>query len=156
MRQVQLSLRYPRSSEEILVHLTRQNRRVCDCVLQGMTSREIAQELGVSVRTVKGHLHIIFWKFGIHSGCKRARLVKILQELSREDRVPFPSAVHLRPTDKNIIRYVSEGLRNKQIAALVGMAEQSVKNYLHGIFDCIGCFNRVELTIWYHTHMCEF
>ena len=48
-----------------------------------------------------------------------------------------------------IIRLVTKGLNNREIAAEVGTTEQGVKNYLRVIFDETGMNNRLELALWY-------
>lgn len=51
--------------------------------------------------------------------------------------------------ENEIIRLVSEGLQNKQIAKTIGTTEHVVKNYLRIIYDKLGMWNRVELALWY-------
>jgi DNA-binding NarL/FixJ family response regulator len=45
---------------------------------KGMSNRDIASELGVGLRTVKGHLEIIFGKMGVSS-----RTEAVLEALKR-------------------------------------------------------------------------
>ena len=42
---------------------------------------------------------------------------------------------------------VARGLRNRDIAAELGITEGTVKVYLHAIFDKLGVANRTELAI---------
>ena len=44
---------------------------------------------------------------------------------------------------------VSQGLQNAEIAGLVGMTQNVVKNALRKVFDKVGCWNRTELALWY-------
>lgn len=48
-----------------------------------------------------------------------------------------------------IIRLVTEGMKNQEIAREVGTTEQGIKNYLRDIFDETGMNNRLELALWY-------
>jgi DNA-binding CsgD family transcriptional regulator len=48
-----------------------------------------------------------------------------------------------------MIKWVSRGLRNKDIAPLVGLSELSLKNYLRRIYDKVGVWSRLELALWY-------
>lgn len=46
-------------------NLTRREEEICLLVLQGRTNREIAEELHVSIGTVKTHVRHIFEKVGV-------------------------------------------------------------------------------------------
>jgi DNA-binding CsgD family transcriptional regulator len=54
--------------------VTDREREVCTLVGRGLTSREIADVLGVSVRTIDGHLYRIFPKVGVENREQLARL----------------------------------------------------------------------------------
>jgi DNA-binding CsgD family transcriptional regulator len=49
------------------VRLTRREQDIVELALQGLTDREIAQKLMVSVRTVEGHLYRTYVKLGVRS-----------------------------------------------------------------------------------------
>lgn len=49
------------------VHLTRREQDIVELAVQGLTDREIAQRLMVSVRTVEGHLYRTYVKLGVRS-----------------------------------------------------------------------------------------
>ena len=54
-----------------------------------------------------------------------------------------------------IIELVAEGLKNSEVAAVLGTTEHVVKNYLRVIYDKLGLWNRVELALWYETRKHE-
>ncbi|MEV7649002.1 LuxR C-terminal-related transcriptional regulator [Arthrobacter sp. NPDC089319] len=54
-----------RSPEESGGPLTRREAAIADMVVHGATNREIAESLGVSPRTIEGHLYRMFFKLGI-------------------------------------------------------------------------------------------
>ena len=56
---------------------------------------------------------------------------------------------HIAPKEKRIIALVAQGLKNSDIAAIVGTTEYVVKNYLKTIFDKTGMWTRLELALWY-------
>ena len=56
--------------------LTSAERQVADRVADGLTSRQIAEELFVSPRTVDAHLAHIYRKLGISSRARLAAMVK--------------------------------------------------------------------------------
>lgn len=49
------------------VHLTRREQDIVELAVQGLTDKEIAQRLMVSVRTVEGHLYRTYVKLGVRS-----------------------------------------------------------------------------------------
>jgi DNA-binding NarL/FixJ family response regulator len=48
-----------------------------------------------------------------------------------------------------IIKLVSQGDRNKDIAQTLNISEYMVKNNISTIYDKLGLDNRVELALWY-------
>ena len=55
--------------------------------------------------------------------------------------------VALAPRERQLIRYIRRGLRNREIAKELGVTEGTVKVYLHAIFEKLGVKNRTELAI---------
>ena len=53
----------------------------------------------------------------------------------------------LTPRERQVIQFVSQGLRNREIAKALGVTEGTVKVYLHGVFDKVGVSSRTELAI---------
>jgi two-component system nitrate/nitrite response regulator NarL len=53
----------------------------------------------------------------------------------------------LAPRERELIRCVARGLRNRQIAEQLGVTEGTVKVYLHAVFDKLDVKNRTELAI---------
>src|SRR5207302_8929635 len=60
---------------------------------------------------------------------------------------PRPKA-RLSPKELSIISYVTQGMRNKEIASEVGTTEQVIKNYLRKIYDKLGVSDRLELALY--------
>jgi len=73
--------------------------------------------------------------------------LSILRSLTCDVRNPTMS--RLTPKEEQIIALVAEGLKNSEIAAIVGNTEYVVKNYLKTIFDKTGMWTRLELALWY-------
>ena len=53
----------------------------------------------------------------------------------------------LTPRERELVELVRQGLRNRDIAARLGVTEGTVKVYLHSIFDKVGVASRTELAI---------
>jgi two-component system nitrate/nitrite response regulator NarP len=70
----------------------------------------------------------------------QARVDQLAESFSGE-------GVALAPRERQLIRYVRRGLRNREIAKELGVTEGTVKVYLHAIFEKLGIKNRTELAI---------
>jgi two-component system, NarL family, nitrate/nitrite response regulator NarL len=72
-------------------HLTPREREVLVLIEQGMSNKQIAQRLGIEVRTVKNHVHNLLEKLRVQRrGEAAARL--------RSARVPALEVLRARPT----------------------------------------------------------
>ena len=63
----------PRPARDKLGDLSRREREVLDCVLEGKPSRQIAEELYISVKTVEFHRARIMQKLGVRSAAELFR-----------------------------------------------------------------------------------
>jgi two-component system nitrate/nitrite response regulator NarP len=70
-----------------------------------------------------------------------------IQERTREVKERASRAPSLTPRERELIELVRQGLRNRDIAAQLGVTEGTVKVYLHAIFDKLGVDNRTELAM---------
>ena len=48
-----------------------------------------------------------------------------------------------------IIAYVTQGMRNKEIASQLGTSEQVIKNHLRKLYDKLGVSDRIELALYW-------
>ena len=53
----------------------------------------------------------------------------------------------LSPRERDLVRLVRKGYRNRDIAEQLGITEGTVKVYLHSVFEKTGVANRTELAI---------
>jgi DNA-binding NarL/FixJ family response regulator len=60
----------PRVPPEKLATLTRRERDIVNLLADGATNKQVAQELAITERTVKGHLSNVFMKLGVHDRLK--------------------------------------------------------------------------------------
>lgn len=54
----------------------------------------------------------------------------------------------LSAREREIVNFVCQGYRNKEIAGKMFISEQTVKNHLHNIFDKLGVSDRLELALY--------
>jgi len=55
----------------------------------------------------------------------------------------------LSPKELEVITYVTQGMRNKEIAIQLGTSEQVIKNHLRKIYDKLGVSDRLELALYW-------
>lgn len=56
-----------RSGDDPGAPLTPRERGVLECMAEGLQNKEIAQKLGISLATVRNHVHNLLEKLGVHS-----------------------------------------------------------------------------------------
>jgi len=64
----------------------------------------------------------------------------------------MPPCDALTIKEMEVSMLVWEGRTNRQIAVVIGTTEQVIKNYLRGIFDKLGVWNRLELALYVAGH----
>ena len=69
------------------------------------------------------------------------RIQELTETLGDRRRPP------LAPRERELIRFVRQGLRNREIAQELGVTEGTVKVYLHAIFEKLGVSSRTELAV---------
>lgn len=62
-------------------------------------------------------------------------------------RAPRMPGRNLTARERGIVRVLASGATNREIAARLGVCEQTVKNRLTGIYDKLGVRNRLELAV---------
>jgi two-component system nitrate/nitrite response regulator NarP len=70
-----------------------------------------------------------------------------IAERTRSVKERVARAPSLTPRERELVELVRQGLRNRDIAAQLGVTEGTVKVYLHAIFDKLGVDNRTELAM---------
>ena len=54
----------------------------------------------------------------------------------------------LSARELQVVQFVSQGFKNREIAQRMFISEQTVKNHLHNIFDKLGVSDRLELALY--------
>lgn len=57
----------------------------------------------------------------------------------------------LTPCDLILVELLAAGLKNQQMAEVIGVSEHVIKNYLQRIRDKIGMSSRVEVALWWQS-----
>lgn len=70
-----------------------------------------------------------------------------MEQLLQRNGTPAPSGARLTERESAIVRHVAGGLRNKEIARLLGIEEGTVKMHLHNLFRKLGVASRTELAL---------
>jgi len=70
-----------------------------------------------------------------------------IAERTRQAQEKAASAPPLTRRERELVELVRQGLRNRDIAAELGVTEGTVKVYLHAIFDKFHVENRTELAL---------
>ncbi|MEP6689613.1 MAG: response regulator transcription factor [Gemmatimonadaceae bacterium] len=79
-----------RSSDSELDHLTATERLVLRSVNEGHSNKEIAQELGVAVPTIKHHVHSLLTKLGVRRRGEAAAIYRRTRSESGRSTRPSP------------------------------------------------------------------
>ena len=71
---------------------------------------------------------------------------------SRTAETATPARPDLSPREAEVLRLVTEGLLNKQIAQRLGITERTVKAHLTSAFQRIGVADRTQAALWAQRH----
>jgi|SRR5580704_1411193 two-component system nitrate/nitrite response regulator NarL len=94
----------------------------------------------------------------VHQGQVWANSVQLQYLLETVAQVPSLRMVNARglrlltPREEQVVALVADGLSNRGVARELGLSEHTVKKYLFHIFDKLGIFSRVELTLYAMNH----
>jgi DNA-binding NarL/FixJ family response regulator len=130
--------------------LTPRQRWCAELAARGIPNLQIAEIMGVKLRTVKAHLARVFALLGIHDGHKRTKLAALLNQ--HQPVQPMTSAFRIFPKTYSIAALVAQGLKNNEVARTLGTTEGVVKNYLRALYDVSGMSNRTEFSTWWSAH----
>lgn len=85
-----------------------------------------------------------------------ASLVSALKQYRQIARKSPPRNYGLTPREMEVLKLVVSGYANKEIADELGISQQTVKHHITNIFDKLGVYNRLELTLFaFHQGLVE-
>jgi|HubBroStandDraft_6_1064221.scaffolds.fasta_scaffold200960_1 DNA-binding CsgD family transcriptional regulator len=111
-------------------------------VLAGLSTKEIAGRLGVSVNTAATYTKAIFRYFGAPS---RVALLVLLKDAEPPCGSPGEAPVSLAPRQRETLDLVIEGLSTKQIAERLRISVHAVNQRMRAIFRRFGVGSRAAL-----------
>jgi DNA-binding NarL/FixJ family response regulator len=76
------------------------------------------------------------------------KLPKLLQETNGFDYEKY----NITPKEQEIIRLVTDGMNNKEIADTLFLSEGTVRNYLSHILEKLDLRDRTQLVVFYYQH----
>ena len=65
--------------------------------------------------------------------------------MSIDEQAPSLADDIVSPREREIIRYVSQGMRNAEVAERLGISVRTVEKHLHNVFQKVGVRSRREL-----------
>jgi DNA-binding CsgD family transcriptional regulator len=68
------------------------------------------------------------------------------------DRDGIPVLAH---REEEVVRLVSDGMKNREIAEALQVKEHSIRNYIYRIFEKLGVSSRVELILYALSQMAQ-
>jgi DNA-binding NarL/FixJ family response regulator len=80
----------------------------------------------------------------------RVLAAKLLDEFARQTRhlaLVLPGA-DLSPRERTVLELIGQGKTNKEIAATLALAENTVKSYTKNIFEKLHLANRVQAAVF--------
>ena len=75
------------------------------------------------------------------------RPITIYEGINFENKVNFDSTFIITPRQREVLQLVCDGLANKQIATVLKISEQTVKNHVADMMKSTKCPNRVNLAV---------
>jgi DNA-binding NarL/FixJ family response regulator len=132
----------------LLDHIVLSRGRAVAIVEHGVTLDEaVTQRMaGVVLRSVAGP-QLVECVRRVAAGERSVQRATVMT-MPTPDRVGMKVLERLTPKELQIVALISEGCKNKEIAAQLGTKEQVVKNYLRSIYDKTGVSDRLELALF--------
>jgi DNA-binding NarL/FixJ family response regulator len=134
-------------------------------IVEGLTNKQIAQEIGVSVKTVEKHRQEIMNKLNIHHTAGltcyalsngiafpttvSASMARRVPSSRGNCSSPIEEAGHDRtitPRETEVLRLIAEGFLNKQIAAELRLSIKTVANHRQEVMKRLNIHHIAGLT----------
>jgi len=88
---------------------------------------------------------------------ERSLIATVLSRLSRNQTSPKSdqdgdNLNHLSEREKEVVRLIGQGLKNKKISQELYISETTVRHHLTSIYSKLGVSDRLELLVYAHRH----
>lgn len=153
------------SIEDIIPSLLEANGKARLILVTGSNSAQIHQqavEQGVMGVVYKTQSPEILFKAieKVHAGevwLERSMIANVLSRLSRNHQpgrisTEAESITQLSEREKQIIRLIGEGFKNKRISTQLCISETTVRHHLTSIYGKLGVSDRLELLVFAHRY----
>lgn len=135
------------ASSDASVHeacLTPRQRQTLALLLAGRSTKEIADDLGISPHTATDHTKAIFRQFGV--GSRAALLAHLWHEkLGRGEVSSTAVPVELAPRQRQTLELLLAGQSAKEIAERLGISRHTASQYTKAILRRFGVGSRTAL-----------
>lgn len=122
--------------------LTAREHQVMGYACNGDINQRIADELGISIKTVEVHLRHTYTKFGINGNTNLNRRVKAVLLYREKYPLEFieenPGIEPLTPREYEVLSLVAEGDTNAKMADELGIAIKTVEGHLRHTYTKFG------------------
>jgi DNA-binding NarL/FixJ family response regulator len=82
------------------------------------------------------------------NGAELSEIVEAFSQLAPMRVVNADGMRMLTKREEEVVRFVAEGMQNREIARELRLSEHTIKNYLFHIFEKLGVSSRVELVLY--------
>jgi PAS domain S-box-containing protein len=106
-----------------------------------------ARIVGTSGETIDAEVSSV----GLRSGKSVVGVFGLLKPVGRELRARPPRFGSLTPRQYEVLRHLGEGYGTRDIAAEMGISEETVRNHVRGIFKVLRAHSRLEAVAIAHT-----
>ena len=112
--------------------LTRREVDVLRCLERGLSDRQIAEDLRISIRTAEDHVRTVLRK--THGSSR----LDVLSEVTRQER-------RFTAREREVIGLIDQGLTSKQIAETLGISTRTVSDHIYQAMRKSGVRSRRDL-----------
>lgn len=128
--------------------LTPREREVMRLVAQGLSNREVGEQLSLAMGTVKWSLHNIYEKLDVSNRAQAVWFVlnrqpDVLYDPD-DERQPMGDAESISRRRRQILKLVADGLSNRDIAETIFLSEATIKWHLYHLFRLLGVRSRSQ------------
>ena len=142
------------SPEHVVARLSDGERRTAELAVKGLTSREVAEQLRISKRTVDSRLRKVFTKLGVR-GRQGLKAVFDGADAHGASLAARPAITSLSARQAQVVSLVADGLSNKEIAKRLGIRPRTAEDHVARLLDKLGLRSRVQISKWAHTQQQE-